>query len=120
MSVLVRNLTTRHDMPLVDEAQADALAAGEGAVALFFPGNPQTNGESNDVAVILPELVAAFQGRFTAAVVAPDAEKALAARHGVFVMPNLVFLRRGQVLGTIPKIQDWNVYMTKISAILEG
>ena len=55
-----------------------ASAAGESEhVLLFFTGDPDQRNDSGDVAVVLPELLAAFPGRFRAGVIARSAEAAL-------------------------------------------
>ena len=46
----------------------DAFIATPGLNVLFFPGDPAVAKDSTDVAVVLPELVAAFDGRLSAGV----------------------------------------------------
>lgn len=103
----------------VDGFLADAETAGSIAV-LLFAGDPLRWPEASDVAVVLPELVDAFQGRIQGARVASDAEAALAARFEVKVYPSLVLCRGGRVLEVIPKIKDWSVYVDRISRQLDG
>lgn len=103
---------------LADDAGLDAFAGAPGVHVVFVPGDAARNLETADVAVILPELVQAFQGRFDCAV----AEDAVAARvgeaAGVHKTPNLVFWREGRVAGAIPRVRDWSDYMARIEAIL--
>ena len=54
---------------------------------LFFTGDPAQRSEAADVAVVLPELLAAFAGRLRAAIIARAAEAALAPRFRVVVLP---------------------------------
>jgi hydrogenase-1 operon protein HyaE len=114
----------RHGLPTVDVAQIDEFLTGAevvGAVAvLLFAGDPVRWPEATDVAVVLPELIEAFQGRLQGAVIAPQAELALAPRFNVQVYPSLVLCRNGQVQDVIPKIKDWLVYIDRIAGLLDG
>ncbi|MFL5288778.1 MAG: hypothetical protein ACJ8AW_49455 [Rhodopila sp.] len=123
MSPLIAALSSRHGMPTVDAGSIDAFltpAAGEPPHALlFFIGDPAQRGESNDVAVILPELLAAFPGRLRAAVVARSAEDALKPCFHVQVVPSLVLTRGGAPLGVMPRIRDWSDYLATLRTLLD-
>jgi hydrogenase-1 operon protein HyaE len=118
------SIRRRCDLPTLDVADVDAfLAAADasGAVpVLLFAGDAIRWPEAADVAVVLPELIEAFQGRLLGAAIAPQAETALAPRFGVQVFPSLVLWRGGEVVEVIPKIKDWSVYVARISAVLNG
>jgi hydrogenase-1 operon protein HyaE len=108
----------RDQTPTVDADSVDAfLTATPDAALLLFRGDA-TRPEVADIAVVLPQLVAAFPGRLSAAVVAPAAEAALMARYGVKATPSLALVRGGQTLGVIAKIQDWSVYLARIGQLL--
>ena len=47
-----------------------------------------------------------------------DDEAELMAELGVLVTPTLVFFRDGELLGLLPRLRDWAVYMDEIPAIL--
>lgn len=119
---LVTALAERHGLPTVDATSIEAClapAAGEAApVLLFFTGDPATRAETLDVAVVMPEILAAFSHRLRGAVVDRVAEAALASRFHVAVMPSLVVARGGETLAVLPKIRDWSDYMEKIEAAL--
>lgn len=119
---LMSALSDRHGLPLVDAASIEAFLApapGEAEHALlFFAGDPSSRAETLDVAVVLPEILAAFRRRLRGAVVARSAEAALAARFHVAVFPSLVVTRRGETLAVAPKIRDWADYMATIEAAL--
>ena len=121
-SFLVRALSERGRLPLVDETSVDAFlapAAGEPDNALlFFTGDPAQRPEADDVAVVLPEILHAFQGRLRGAVVRRSAEDRLKARFNVVVMPSLVVTRRDAPVGVLGKIRDWSEYMDRIGAWL--
>ena len=115
---------SRHGLPTVDVAQIDHFLTGAeaaGAVAvLLFAGDPVRWPEAADVAVVLPELIEAFQGRLQGAVIASQAELALAPRFNVQVYPSLVLCRDGKVMDVIPKIKDWSVYIDRVTALLDS
>ena len=121
-SALIRALATRHGLPTVDASSIEAfLAPGrdepEHAI-LFFTGDPVQRGESDDVAVVLPQILAAFAGRVRAAVVARAAEDALKARFHVFVLPSLAITRGAIPIAVIPKIKDWSDYVRIVGEAL--
>ncbi|TCU33100.1 hydrogenase accessory protein [Rhizobium azibense] len=117
-SYLVRAWSERMQLPVVDEASIDtflAPAAGEAEHSiLFFTGDPAQRPEADDVAVVLPELLQAFQGRLRGAIVLRAAEGKLKPRFNVVVMPSLVVTRGAQPLGVIGKIRDWSEYVEQI------
>ncbi|PZV37044.1 hydrogenase-1 expression HyaE [Mesorhizobium kowhaii] len=113
-SPVLTMMMERHRIPVVDEANIDAFDF----TALFFPGDWLRLAESNDVAVILPELVQAFQGVFKPIVVSRESERKLQSRYRFNAFPALVFLRNGEYLGTIKRVLDWEDYLTEIAGIL--
>ena len=121
-SPLITALGERHGLPTVDETSIDAfLAPAEGEAEhclLFFTGDPEQRAETLDVAVVLPEILTAFQRRLRGAVVARAAEAALMARFRVAVVPSLVVTRGGDPLAVMPKIRDWSDYTATIDAAL--
>ncbi len=119
-SPLIRSLIERHGIAHLDGDTIDEFLQSHDDVVLFFTENPHQFPESNDVAVVLPELLKAFDGRLTAAVVHRDAERALQKRYGFTAWPALVFLRRGKYLGIITRVQDWNGYLSEIERLLNS
>ncbi|MBS1168078.1 MAG: hydrogenase expression protein HyaE [Proteobacteria bacterium] len=122
MSALIAALASHHGLPTIDAESLDAFlapAAGEPEhVLLFFSGDPDQRNDSGDVAVVLPELLAAFPGRFRAGVIARSAEAALKARCQVEVFPSLVVLRGQTLLDVLPRIRDWSDYLDRLGAAL--
>jgi hydrogenase-1 operon protein HyaE len=118
MSTPVQRLHKQHGFPLLDEHEVDDFLRQHEHCVLFFSEDPKRYPESNDVAVILPELIKVFGNRLTAAVIAGSAEKALQARYGFNRWPALVFIRRGQYLGAITRVRDWNDYIQEIQRVL--
>ncbi len=119
-SALIDNMVERYGYPVLDEQNAEDFINSHDEVVLFFAENPKQYPESNDVAMILPELVKAFGGRFRAALVGPSAERSLQARYGFGTWPALVFLRRGEYLGVITQVQNWDDYLRDIQQLLDS
>ena len=102
----------------IDGFLADADAAGV-VTMLLSAGDPARFPEALDVAIVLPELITAFQGRLCGAIIAREAEAALGQRFGVRVQPSLILCRGTETLGVIAKIQDWSVYIDRISHLID-
>ena len=116
---LLSRLTTDLGWPSLDQmADVTAFIERAGVHCLFVPGDPAKNLESTDAAVILPELVQAFQGRFDCAVVDASIDYQVREAAEVFKTPLLIFYREGQLLGTIPRVRDWDDYLRRIAHIL--
>lgn len=98
----------------------DDFVAEAGMNVLFFPGDPATAKDSTDVAVVLPELVNAFGGQLRPGVVADTYGdgKELKRHYGFSAFPSLVFVRGGEYVGTITRIQDWGDYLDTINELL--
>ncbi len=121
-SPLIRRLIEECGFPLLGAAELDAFLRQEPetVTVLFFPEDARKYPESNDVAVVLPELVKHFGGRLRAAVISRQDEKALQQLYGFQQWPALVFVRGQTYLGSICKIQDWEVYLERIEKILQN
>ena len=122
-SALVRALSERMNLPLLDETNIDAFLTPTAEEAdhtiIFFTGDPALRSESNDVAVVLPEILQTFQGRLRGGVVRRGHEDKLKARFHVVIMPSLVVTRRSEIMGILPKVRDWSEYMDSIGDWLE-
>jgi hydrogenase-1 operon protein HyaE len=116
----IRRLTEKHHLPVLNEENLDDYATQQENLMLFFSENPQQFPESNDVAMVLPELVKAFDGRLQAALIDHDAQHSLQTRYGFGQWPALVFLRRGEYLGAITQIQNWDDYLREIEQLLQA
>ncbi len=117
-SPLLASIIEREGYQIIDENAHDQAVANADHAVLFFAGDAARLSESDDVAVVLPELCKAFSGVFTPLVVARDAERALQIRYRFNAYPSLVFLRLGEYLGTIQQVQDWTDYLNQIAEIL--
>ena len=118
---LVQRFVDEHDCPIVDTNTLDTFLADASCVSvLFFCEDPKKYPETNDVAVVLPELLRHFKGHLRAAVVARKDERRLQELYGFQQWPTLVFLRGHGYLGAISRIQDWHEYLERIESFLRG
>lgn len=117
-SALVKGLIEKHHYILLDASNLDNFLESTVDSVLFLVGDTNSFPEGNDVAVILPELMSVFAERLTAAVVDSSIEREIQLRYRIKGWPSLVFVRNGKYLGSITRVQDWNVYLDKITEIL--
>jgi hydrogenase-1 operon protein HyaE len=115
---LIEALTARHGFTLVDTESLDGFLEGHAHSVLFFPGDAERLVESNDVAVILPEILKIYGGKLTPALVAKPSERLLQRRFRFNAFPSLVFMRRNGYLGVLSRVLDWSEYLGEIAAIL--
>ncbi|MEL6977836.1 MAG: hydrogenase [Pseudomonadota bacterium] len=119
-SPLIEALIETEHWPRLDAESVEGFIAGDGVRVLFLTGDPAKNLETNDVAVILPELARAFGGAFQPAVVDRSIEDEMRQRFEIWPTPSLIFLRGGKLIGSIPKVRDWDDYLERIRVILAG
>jgi hydrogenase-1 operon protein HyaE len=119
---LIERLTHELNYPEITLDNHDTFVAMSGLNVLFFPGNPETVKDATDVAVILPELIAAFAPQLNPGVVTDTfgAGQKLKQKYGFTHYPSLVFVRGGDYVGTISRIQDWADYLSKINVLLSS
>jgi hydrogenase-1 operon protein HyaE len=121
-SPLIERLVTDLGYPEIDLEAHDAFVARPGMNVLFFPGDPATVRDATDVAVVLPELVAEFQGRLAPGVVTDVYGDGLALkrRYGFTKYPTLVFVRSGGYVGAYSGIRDWAEYLEGIAMLFHA
>jgi hydrogenase-1 operon protein HyaE len=115
---LIQRLFDEYRYPEVTVEGHDVFVNQPGVSVLFFAGDPRRYRDTTDVAVVLPELVKAFDGRIRPGVVASASELELQKRYGFSVWPALVFLREGDYLGAITGIQNWAEYLQETGELL--
>ncbi|MFC4348591.1 hydrogenase-1 expression HyaE [Kordiimonas lipolytica] len=118
-SPLLESIVERENFKIMSADELEAYAPDREDIVLFFAGDAARMADSDDVAVVLPELVKAFENIFEAVIVHRESERALQLKYRFNAYPALVFLRKGDYLGTIQKIQDWTDYINEISDILK-
>ena len=117
-SPLLASIIERNGIPVLGDAEVEAHAKAHEFCVLFLPGDADRLMESNDVAVIFPELIKAFGGRIAPIIAARDSERLLQRRYRFTAFPALVFLKRGEYLGAISRVRDWADYIAEIRDIL--
>ena len=117
---LIDRLTGELGYVEVTLANHDEFVAQTGMNVLFFPGDPATVRDATDVAVILPELEEAFGGQLRPGVVTDTFGdgKALKHQYGFREFPALVFIRSGDYVGAITRVQDWSAYLEQVGELL--
>lgn len=114
---LVDRLSEELNFPLLDLSNLDAFLADNLFSVLFFTEDIARFPETNDVAVVLPELMSVFPD-IKPAVVARSDEKKLQSLYGFRSWPALVFMRGDEYLDAITGIQDWTDYLEQIKNII--
>lgn len=117
---LIARLAAQYGYPLHGTTDRAAITDQPGDLVLFLTAEPERVKEVLDVAVILPELVRAARYPLAAAVVLPDAAKALAPSLGITRWPALVFLRDGAYIGAIEQLRDWSDYCLDVARFAES
>lgn len=117
-SALLSSIIEQHGYPVLAEDEVSAYAGARNHCVLFFAGDADRLMESNDLAVILPELIKASGGALVPIVAARSSERAMQRKYRFSAFPALVFLRRGEYLGAISRVHDWADYMREIPEIL--
>jgi hydrogenase-1 operon protein HyaE len=117
-SPLIDALTAKHGFASVNAETVDAFLQSHSESVLFFPGDSERLVESDDVAVILPQILEQFQCRVAPALVEKKAERALQLRYRFSAFPALVFCRGDGYLGAICRVLDWQDYISETAAIL--
>jgi len=119
---LIERLLGEYGYSEIDIDNHDDFVAEAGMNVLFFPGDPATVRDATDVAVILPELVTAFGDALRPGVVTDTfgAGKTLKLKYGFREYPTLVFVRDGEYVGAISRVQDWSDYLVQIRDLLSA
>ena len=117
---LIDRLMKDFDYPVVSLVNHEEFVAHNGMNVLFFPGDPATVRDATDVAVVLPELEQAFGGQLRPGVVVDTFGdgKILKRQYGFREYPALVFVRSGEYVGAITRVQDWSAYLDQVSSLL--
>ena len=117
---LVQTLLDKGYASKVDEESQEKFLKQHAHSLLFFAGDVGRFPESNDLAIILPELSKAFDGQFQIGLVSDSVERSWQQHYGVNHFPTLVMLRGDKYLGAISKLQDWANYCVGIQRLLQS
>ena len=104
----LERLRDRHAVTAVDIDGATAFTRDAAPGVLLLPGDP-TRPELTDVAVVLGELATRFP-RFRLGIAPEGDAAAMRVRFGVTAFPALLFVRGGEVVTAIARMQAWSAY----------
>lgn len=116
-SPLIDRLSEELHYPILDLDNIDDFLEQHEHSVLFFTEDVKRFQESNDVAVVLPELMSVFP-TIVPAIIGRKDEKKLQSLYGFRSWPALVFMRNQQYLDAMTGIKDWSEYLEKIKSIL--
>jgi hydrogenase-1 operon protein HyaE len=116
---LIGQLFTRHGCAEITAENIDAFIESPGHAMLVFTEDPLRVRETLDIAVIVPELMRAFSGRFRVGVLMPEAARQLQVRYGFRRWPALVVLSDGRHVGAVDGLRNWDEYVKELGALLE-
>lgn len=121
-NTLIDRLLTDHKYPKITADNHDEFVNTAGMNVLFFPGDPDTVKDATDVAVILPELISAFDQTLNPGVVIDTFGDGLQLKrhYGFTHYPALVFVRDGDYIASITRIQDWADYLSTIEGFFSA
>lgn len=117
---LIAQLFAKHGYAELDAAGVDALSRRPGRVLLLFTEEPIRVRETLDLAVIVPEIVRAFPGRFAVGVLLPEAARTVQPRYGFRRWPAIVMLKDGSYVGAIDGLRNWDEYLAEVARLLEA
>jgi len=117
---LIVQLFSKHGFSELQADDVDAFAAKPGHTLLVFTEDPIRVRETLDLAVIAPELIAQFPGRFRVGVLLPEAARAVQPRYGIRRWPALVMIRDGAYVGAIEGLRNWDEYTQEFARLLEA
>jgi hydrogenase-1 operon protein HyaE len=115
---LLEQLVSRHGFTVIDADSIDGFIDAPGNALLVFTEDPVRYRETLDLAVIAPEVVRAFPGRFRTAVLYPADARRVAPRFGFARWPALVLLRDGAYVGAIDGLRNWDEYLGETQRLL--
>jgi hydrogenase-1 operon protein HyaE len=117
---LIAQLFSKRGYAEINAESIDAFAQPPGHALLVFIEDPLRVRETLDLAVIVPELVAAFPAAFRVGVLLPQAARQVQARYGFRRWPALVVLRDGAYIGAIDGLRGWEEYLREVARLLEA
>lgn len=117
---LVAQLFSKHGYAPVTPTNFAQWAQASGRKLLLFLEDPGRFKETLDLAVIVPELVRAFPGRFSVGVALPDAARELSVRFGFRRWPAFVILADDRYVGAVDGLRNWDEYLTEVGGLLDA
>ena len=115
---LIAQLFSRHGFTDLRAGNFAAFVAQPGHALLLFTEDPVRYKETLDIAVVVPELVRAFPGRFAVGVLLPEAAREFHVRYGFRRWPAVVLLKDGAYVGAIDGLRNWDEYVDAVGRLL--
>ena len=115
---LIAQLFARHGFVEVRAENFAAFTQTQGHTLLLFTEDPFRIKETLDLAVIVPEIVRAFPGRFAVGVLLPEAARAFQPRYGFRRWPACGMLKDGQYVGAVDGLRNWDEYIEDVARLL--
>ncbi len=116
-SPLVESMLERTGLPRITAETYNAFLADNEQVVLFFCENPERYPESNDVAMVLPEILKEYPD-LKGAIIDRSFERELQKQFDFTRWPALAFFVNGDYRGNMTGIQNWDDYTTQIPDLL--
>lgn len=88
-----------------------------GVRLLFLPAHGRGHVETPDLAVVLPELVAAL-GTDGGAVAGQACERQMREALGGIALPAIVVLRDGMPVGSLSRMRDWDEFLDRLAPLV--
>jgi hydrogenase-1 operon protein HyaE len=115
---LIARLFDHHRFTRVTSASFTEFTGRPGHALLLFLEDPVRYRETLDLAVIVPEVAAAFPGRLNVGVLLPEDARREAVRYGFRRWPAFVILDGGRYVGAIDGLRNWDEYLNEVAALL--
>ena len=117
-SPMIKSMIEREGYSALDGPELKSFIDQHEDVILVFAEGVKRLPEADDLAIILPELMHAFPGRFRVAVVPFTAHRDFKLHYHFLKLPTLLFLRRGEYIGAIEGLLDWSDYLAEINRLI--
>jgi hydrogenase-1 operon protein HyaE len=115
---LIAQLFTRHGYTELGRDNFATFTSLAGHTLLLFVEDPIRFKETQDLAVIVPEIARAFPGRFAVGVLLPEAAREFQPRYGFRRWPAFVMLKDGQYVGVVDGLRNWDEYVAVVAELL--
>ena len=117
-SEILDGLAGQQGCEIVRKADLDAFLARNPRALVFLAGDTRQRPEGLDVAVVVRELLAKFQGQLAVGLVDQRDEAAIMPKFGVVVLPAVVYVRDGEAAELVARMRDWPVFLQAAERLL--
>jgi hypothetical protein len=117
-SEILDGLAGQEGCEIVRKADLDAFLARNPRALVFLAGDTRQRPEGLDVAVVVRELLAKFQGQLVVGLVDQRDEASIMPKFGVVVLPAVVYVRDGEAAELVARMRDWPVFLQAAERLL--